>query len=144
MDVQLESAGTKKGISSTKLVLTKNKDLKSVLSEGEQKAVALALFIAEIKIQKTLNPIIPDDPVNSLDHKIAGKFAERLMYIVSIKLFGLRRVRGSIMLILTNTKSKIIHYSLYLKDKYIILTRINMKELSFTSMNHLLPIMKIM
>jgi len=79
MDVQLESAGTKKGISSTKLVLTKNKDLKSVLSEGEQKAVALALFIAEIKIQKTLNPIIPDDPVNSLDHKIAGKFAERLM-----------------------------------------------------------------
>lgn len=79
IDVYLEGAGTKKGVSSTKLTLTKNKDLKAVLSEGEQKAVALALFIAEIRIQRTSNPIILDDPVNSLDHKIAGKFAERLM-----------------------------------------------------------------
>lgn len=79
IDVYLEGAGTKKGVSSTKLTLTKNKDLKAILSEGEQKAVALALFIAEIRIQRTSNPIILDDPVNSLDHKIAGRFAERLM-----------------------------------------------------------------
>lgn len=79
LDVDIKSAGTKKGRSSTKLVLTKDKEVKLILSEGEQKAVALALFIAEIRLQKTTNPIILDDPVNSLDHKIAGKFTERIL-----------------------------------------------------------------
>ncbi len=37
------------------------------------------MFIAEAKIQKSKNPIILDDPVNSLDHRIAGKFAQRLL-----------------------------------------------------------------
>jgi len=79
LDVNIENAGIRKGASSTKLVLTKNNAIKDVLSEGEQKAVALALFIAEIRLQSAANPIILDDPVNSLDHKIAGKFAERLL-----------------------------------------------------------------
>ena len=79
LGVKMENAGTRKGFSSTKLVLTRNNAVKSILSEGEQKAVALALFIAEVKMQKQSNPIILDDPVNSLDHKIAGKFAERLL-----------------------------------------------------------------
>jgi wobble nucleotide-excising tRNase len=63
----------------SKLILSKNGDIKTILSEGEQKAVALALFIAETKIQKSKNPIILDDPVNSLDHKIAKNFAQRLL-----------------------------------------------------------------
>lgn len=79
LDVKIENAGTRKGVSSTKLVLTRSNAIKSILSEGEQKAVALALFIAEVRIQKQKNPIVLDDPVNSLDHKIAGKFAERLL-----------------------------------------------------------------
>ncbi|MFW8602479.1 AAA family ATPase [Desulfobacterota bacterium M19] len=79
LNVKIENAGGGKGISSTKLTLSKNNDIKTILSEGEQKAVALALFIAESKIQKSKNPIILDDPVNSLDHKIAGKFAQRLL-----------------------------------------------------------------
>jgi recombinational DNA repair ATPase RecF len=85
--VSIDNANTSKGEVSTKLVITKNRDIKSVLSEdiksvlseGEQKAVALALFIAEIRFQKTLNPIFLDDPVNSLDHQIASNFAERLL-----------------------------------------------------------------
>lgn len=81
LEVKLENAKGQKGTSNTKLTLTKNKDIKAVLSEGEQKAVALALFIAEAKIQKSINPIILDDPVNSLDHKIAGNFAERLLQL---------------------------------------------------------------
>ena len=81
LEVKLENARGQKGTSNTKLTLTKNKDIKAVLSEGEQKAVALALFIAEAKIQKSINPIILDDPVNSLDHKIAGNFAERLLQL---------------------------------------------------------------
>jgi wobble nucleotide-excising tRNase len=49
------------------------------LSEGEQKAVGLALFIAEAAVQISQAPIILDDPVNSLDHKIADNFANRLL-----------------------------------------------------------------
>ncbi len=79
LNVYIENAKGGKGASSTKLSLVKNNDIKAVLSEGEQKAVALALFIAEAKIQKAKNPIILDDPVNSLDHKIAGRFAQRLL-----------------------------------------------------------------
>jgi len=79
LNVNIANAKGGKGTSSTKLTLTKNNDIQSVLSEGEQKAVALALFISEAKIQVSKNPIILDDPVNSLDHKIAGKFALRLL-----------------------------------------------------------------
>lgn len=80
LGVEIESAGTKKGVSSTKLVLmNNNRPITAILSEGEQKAVALALFLAEIGMQKTSNPIILDDPVNSLDHKVAGNFAKRLL-----------------------------------------------------------------
>lgn len=79
LDVKIEGGGGTKGSSSTKLILTKSKDIKAILSEGEQKAVALALFIAETRMQKAHNPIILDDPVTSLDHKIAGRFAERLL-----------------------------------------------------------------
>lgn len=79
LKVKIENAQGGKGTSSTKLMLSKSDDIKAILSEGEQKAVVLALFIAEAKIQKSKNPIILDDPVNSLDHRIAGKFAQRLL-----------------------------------------------------------------
>ena len=79
LKVKIENAQGGKGTSSTKLMLSKSNDIKAILSEGEQKAVVLALFIAEAKIQKSKNPIILDDPVNSLDHRIAGKFAQRLL-----------------------------------------------------------------
>jgi energy-coupling factor transporter ATP-binding protein EcfA2 len=79
LKLKIENARGGKGVSSTKLTLSNNNDIKTILSEGEQKAVALALFIAEAKIQKSKNPIILDDPVNSLDHKIAGKFAQSLL-----------------------------------------------------------------
>lgn len=81
LDIKIENARGGKGTSSTKLTLSKNNDIKAILSEGEQKAVALALFIAESKIQKNKNPIILDDPVNSLDHKIAGKFTQQLLQL---------------------------------------------------------------
>lgn len=78
-EVRLEKGKTKKGISTTKLVLLKKYPVSNILSEGEQKAVALSLFIAESKIQNIPNPLILDDPVNSLDHKIAANLANRLL-----------------------------------------------------------------
>lgn len=68
-----------KGKSTTKLILHNHEKVDAILSEGEQKAVGLALFLAEASVQESKSPIILDDPVNSLDHRIAAKFADRLL-----------------------------------------------------------------
>lgn len=78
-NVDLVPGGITKGRPSTKFIINKNEDILSILSEGEQKTIALALFIAESKIHERSNPIIFDDPVNSLDHTIASDFAHRLL-----------------------------------------------------------------
>lgn len=49
-----------------------------VLSEGEQKVVSLAAYLAEIKTFSNLSPIVFDDPVSSLDHVYREKIASRL------------------------------------------------------------------
>jgi energy-coupling factor transporter ATP-binding protein EcfA2 len=79
LNITLENVGAKKGSSSMKMKLEKSDDITSILSEGEQKGVGLALFLAEVQMQRIPNPIILDDPVNSLDHKIAAFFANRLI-----------------------------------------------------------------
>lgn len=78
-EVELVHVKVDKGTAPTKLVIANKENVREFLSEGEQKAVALALFLAEVQMQSNHNPIILDDPVNSLDHKIAANFAERLM-----------------------------------------------------------------
>lgn len=54
-------------------------DPSEVLSEGEQTAVALADFLAEIRLNNRPLGIIFDDPVNSLDHLRKEKIAKRLV-----------------------------------------------------------------
>lgn len=53
--------------------------LADILSEGEQKAIALAEFLTELNIGTTSAPVIFDDPVNSLDHHIIDDVAKRLL-----------------------------------------------------------------
>lgn len=79
LDVTLEKKQSRKGAASNQLIISQDHPLTSILSEGEQKAVALALFIAETKMQNIANPILLDDPVNSLDHSIAASFANSLL-----------------------------------------------------------------
>ncbi|MBR4347616.1 MAG: AAA family ATPase [Fibrobacter sp.] len=79
IDVSLKPVSVNKGVAKTQLVLTKENEIHKILSEGEQKAVGLALFFAEIKTQASNSPIILDDPVNSLDHKIASNLAELIL-----------------------------------------------------------------
>lgn len=50
-----------------------------VLSEGEQKAVALADFFAEQSMQSAKQPIVFDDPATSFDHERKRNIAERLV-----------------------------------------------------------------
>lgn len=79
LEVKLENAGVSKGKTQTKLILHNTDKISSILSEGEQKAVALSIFISEVRMQAQNNPIIFDDPVNSLDHKIASNFVKRIL-----------------------------------------------------------------
>jgi len=53
--------------------------LSDVLSEGEQKAIALAEFLTELQLDKSKAPVVFDDPVTSLDHKIVDEVARRLV-----------------------------------------------------------------
>jgi ABC-type Mn2+/Zn2+ transport system ATPase subunit len=50
-----------------------------ILSEGEQKAIALAEFLTELQLDNIKAPVIFDDPVNSLDHNIIDDVARRLL-----------------------------------------------------------------
>jgi len=59
-----------------KKLLTSAYKLSDILSEGEQKVIAIADFLAETAIRTTAAPLVFDDPVNSLDYK-------RLQYIVA-------------------------------------------------------------
>lgn len=49
-----------------------------VLSEGEQKVLALADFLAEARLAGITAPVIFDDPVSSLDHRRVNEVAARI------------------------------------------------------------------
>ena len=52
--------------------------LEEILSEGEQRAIALGSFLAELRLANHSGGIVFDDPVSSLDHKRRAKVAKRL------------------------------------------------------------------
>jgi len=49
-----------------------------ILSEGEQRAIAIAAFLAEVKLNKGRGGIVFDDPVSSLDHARRERVARRI------------------------------------------------------------------
>ncbi|WP_193159378.1 AAA family ATPase [Serratia marcescens] len=50
-----------------------------VASEGEQRCIAIAAFLAEMKADNRQSAVIFDDPVNSLSHQWSSKVAARLI-----------------------------------------------------------------
>ena len=56
----------------------KTNGIADIASEGEQKCVALAIFLAELTVDDRKSAIIFDDPINSLDHKWRRMFAKRI------------------------------------------------------------------
>jgi len=58
-----------------------NDSINSILSEGEQKIIALSNFLAECTIDNRLNTIIFDDPVNSLDMDYRDLIANKIVYL---------------------------------------------------------------
>jgi hypothetical protein len=53
--------------------------VEEILSEGEQKVIALADFLAEGSLKRDRSPIVLDDPVTSLDHKRLQHVVDRLV-----------------------------------------------------------------
>jgi energy-coupling factor transporter ATP-binding protein EcfA2 len=56
-----------------------NYPLHEVLSEGEQKVIALADCLAEVSMRPSTAPIILDDPITSLDARRTDEVAERVV-----------------------------------------------------------------
>jgi len=82
IEVSLEKTGAGKGSVRTRLKILGN-DVRTILSDGEQKAVGLALFLAEIESQNDICPIVFDDPVTSVDHEVADFLAKKLLQLSS-------------------------------------------------------------
>lgn len=58
-----------------------NESINSIMSEGEQKIIALSNFLAECTIDNRLNTIIFDDPVTSLDMDYRDSIAKKIVQL---------------------------------------------------------------
>lgn len=74
------TTGTVKGETrhKLKLDLPAGFDLGSILSEGEQRIIAVASFLAEVSVTPGSETLVFDDPVSSLDHRWREAVARRL------------------------------------------------------------------
>jgi energy-coupling factor transporter ATP-binding protein EcfA2 len=68
----------REGKAQRRKVLTGRHKPSKVLSEGEQKVLALADFLAEARLAGITAPVIFDDPVSSLDHRRINEVALRV------------------------------------------------------------------
>lgn len=60
----------------SKYIVAENNAITEIMSEGEQKAIALAEFAVDLKIRENNCTILFDDPVTSFDYKRAEKIAD--------------------------------------------------------------------
>ena len=86
LQVSLQSHSAKgKALHKLKLELPQAKSLSDILSEGEQRAIAIGSFLAEVKLGGEKGGIVFDDPVSSLDHKRRERVAGRLIQEAAIR-----------------------------------------------------------
>ncbi|MBV1712690.1 MAG: AAA family ATPase [Desulfomicrobium sp.] len=67
-----------KALHKLKLELPQNRNPCEILSEGEQRAIAIGSFLAEVGLSGGKGGIVFDDPVSSLDHRRRERVAKRL------------------------------------------------------------------
>lgn len=68
----------RRGRAQRRKTLAGNHKPSKILSEGEQKVLALADFLAEARLAGITAPIVFDDPVSSLDHRRINEVARRV------------------------------------------------------------------
>jgi hypothetical protein len=76
--VLARKSGQTKAAFQTNSGTTLTKFTSEILSEGEQRALALAAFLTEIAVTEGAGPIVIDDPVSSLDRDRGLKVAARI------------------------------------------------------------------
>lgn len=77
--VTLQSRSDKgKPLHKLKLELPQSRNPDEILSEGEQRAIAIGSFLAEVGLSNGKGGIVFDDPVSSLDHRRRELVAKRL------------------------------------------------------------------
>ncbi|MGD0819379.1 MAG: AAA family ATPase [Desulfomonilia bacterium] len=80
LNVSLQSNVEKgKPLHKLKLSLPQVNSPGNILSEGEQRAIAIGAFLAEVAINGGSGGIVFDDPVSSLDHRFRERVARRLV-----------------------------------------------------------------
>ncbi|MEY9748857.1 energy-coupling factor transporter ATP-binding protein EcfA2 [Bradyrhizobium japonicum] len=78
MPIELQTAG-QKGKTVRSILLKGGHRPEIILSEGEQKAVALADFLTEVAMNPSNAGVVLDDPVTSQDHQRKSLIAKRLV-----------------------------------------------------------------
>ena len=77
--VSLQSRADRgKALHKLKLELPQSRSPADILSEGEQRAIAIGAFLAEVGLSGGKGGIVFDDPVSSLDHRRRERVAKRL------------------------------------------------------------------
>lgn len=76
--LKIEYVGRQGRAQRRKVMSGKHKPSK-ILSEGEQKVLAMADFLAEARLAGITAPVIFDDPVSSLDHRRVREVAKRIV-----------------------------------------------------------------
>ena len=76
-NVTLNFPGRQGQVTRRKLVASYKPDL--VLSEGEQKALALADFLAEVTSVPASSPVVFDDPITSMDYRRIHEVCDRIV-----------------------------------------------------------------
>jgi len=77
--VSLQSRSDKgKALHKLKLELPQSRSPGDILSEGEQRAIAIGSFLAEVGLIGDKGGVVFDDPVSSLDHRRRERVAKRL------------------------------------------------------------------
>jgi len=69
----------RRGQAARSKTVSSDHSLTEVLSEGEQKVVAIADFLAEASFRGGSAPLIFDDPVNSLDYRRLSEIVSRIV-----------------------------------------------------------------
>jgi len=81
-DVELQFAG-RKGKAERQKTVAATYQPSDILSEGEQKVLALADYLAECRMRGTRAPIVFDDPVSSLDYRRLKEVAARIAQLAA-------------------------------------------------------------
>jgi len=81
INVSMEPTGGKKGSMrfGPRIASAKSHAIKDVASEGEQRCITLAVFLAELSQASHNSALVFDDPASSLDHWHRDKIAMRLV-----------------------------------------------------------------